>query len=44
MEELAAKEEEEANKKPKGKEETNDKGKKEKGKGIEEVRTSATLN
>ncbi|KAL2089973.1 hypothetical protein ACEWY4_014661 [Coilia grayii] len=37
MEELAAKEEEDANKKPKGKEEKKDKGKKDKGKGGEEV-------
>ncbi|XP_030640603.1 dynein regulatory complex protein 11 [Chanos chanos] len=37
MEELAAKEEDEANKKPKEKEEKKDKGKKDKGKGDEEV-------
>ncbi|XP_063057574.1 dynein regulatory complex protein 11 [Engraulis encrasicolus] len=36
MEELAAKEEDDANKKPKGKEEKKDKGKKDKGKGGEE--------
>lgn len=37
MEELAAKEDEDANKKPKGKDEKKDKGKKDKGKGGEEV-------
>uniref|UniRef100_A0AAR2M1E6 AAA+ ATPase domain-containing protein n=1 Tax=Pygocentrus nattereri TaxID=42514 RepID=A0AAR2M1E6_PYGNA len=43
MEELAAKEEEEANKKPKGKEETKDKGKKEKAKGEEIISLSLCL-
>lgn len=38
MEEIAAKEEEDSNNKPKGKEEKKEKGKKDKGKGDEEVR------
>lgn len=44
MEEIAAKEEDESNNKPKGKEEKKEKGKRDKGKDAEEVRAHSCID